>query len=267
MKDIRDDIFRGIAKKKVTAVILADDNGILAEIGAVCQAAEEIGLEILNLAGEGDVLNQRDQIIRFCGSPKQMALAEERLIGLMAKASGIATAARRFVDEAGPRLEIVSGAWKKMHVSQKEIIRRAIRIGGARCRISQEPFLYLDKNYVKMLGGVGETLDAVSDFNGYLRVVQIIGAHNDIALEAGKAVEHGAGVVFIDSGLHDDLRRVGDGLREVGLRHKVKIAFGGGIRLEDIKALKALDVDVLDIGRQIVDAPLLDMHMEVIEEQ
>jgi hypothetical protein len=31
------------------------------------------------------------------------------------------------------------------------------------------------------------------------------------------------------------------------------------------RELKGMDVDILDIGRQIVDAPLLDMRLEVIE--
>ena len=34
-------------------------------------------------------------------------------------------------------------------------------------------------------------------------------------------------------------------------------------RLEDIEDLKRVDVDILDIGRQIVDAPLLDIRLEV----
>ena len=51
---------------------------------------------------------------------------------------------------------------------------------------------------------------------------------------------------------------------ELGLRNKVSIAFGGGVRLEQIDELKALGVDILDIGREIVDAPLLDMRVELV---
>jgi nicotinate-nucleotide pyrophosphorylase (carboxylating) len=116
-----------------------------------------------------------------------------------------------------------------------------------------------------MLGGVLESLRAVADMNGHLRVIQLKGLAGDIAQGALEAVENGADIVFIDSGDHDDLKRVGEKLRESGLRKRVRIAFGGGIRLEDIEELKSLDVDILDIGRQIVDAPLLDMRLEVVE--
>ena len=265
MPDIRDDIFRGVATRQVIVSIIADDEGIVVGTNAVQQAANELGLSVDSLLDEGSPISEGDEIGRFSGTPKQVAVAEERLIGLMAKPSGIATAVRRFVEKAGRRPEIVSGAWKKMPASEKEMIRSAIIAGGARYRICREPFVFLDKNYVKMLGGIGASLRAVSDLNGHLRVIQLKGAYKAIALEACEAVEQGADIVFIDSGKHDDLKRTGEKLRESGSRDRVKIAFGGGIRLEDIEVLRDMDVDILDIGRQIVDAPLLDMRLEVIE--
>jgi len=265
MRDTRDDILRNVAEKKVTASIIADDDGIVAETAVAEKKARDLGLTINRILAEGTNVKQGDEIARFTGNPKQVVMAEDQLIGLMAKPSGIATATRRFVEKAGTRPEIVSGAWKKMPRSQKDMIRRAVTVGGANCRISHDPFLYLDKNYIKMLGGIKESLQAVGDLNGYLRVVQLRGAYKEIALEACDAVEHGAGIIFIDSGRHHDVKRVTDRLNRSGWRDKVKIAFGGNVRLEDIEALKALDVDILDIGRQIIDAPLLDMRLEVVD--
>jgi nicotinate-nucleotide pyrophosphorylase (carboxylating) len=264
MQDIRNDIFRSIAGRTVTAAIVADDGGIIAETAAVESAAKELDLTDLRLIPEGHPVAQGDEIARFCGRPEHVAKAEERLIGLMAKASGIATAARRFVDRAGPDLKVVSGAWKKMPLSLKEMIRRSITTGGASCRISDSPFLYLDKNYVVMLGGIRQSLEAIADLNGYLKVIQLSGAYQNIALEACEAVTHGADIVFIDSGRPSDAVRTTDRLSRLGLRSAVKVAFGGSIRLEDIDALKEMDLDILDIGRHILDSPLLDMHLEVI---
>ena len=118
MPDIRDEIFRGVARRKVTVSIIADDEGIVAGTDAVKQAANELRLSIESLLDEGSPVGKGDEIGRFSGVPKQVAIAEERLIGLMAKPSGIATAARRFVEKAERRIEIVSGAWKKMPINQ-----------------------------------------------------------------------------------------------------------------------------------------------------
>jgi nicotinate-nucleotide pyrophosphorylase (carboxylating) len=42
------------------------------------------------------------------------------------------------------------------------------------------------------------------------------------------------------------------------------LAFGGGVQLTDIDRLRGLDVDIVDVGRAIVDAPLLDMRFQVV---
>jgi len=265
--DIRDEILRGIANRTVTARIIADDRGILAETAALKREAEALGLKIGHVLGEGSPVGPGDEIARYHGRPKQIAMAEERLIGLIAKPSGIATAARRFVEKAGRRPEIVSGAWKKMPWGQKDMIRRAVIAGGAKSRIAEVPFLYLDKNYVRMLGGVRPCLAAVAGLNGYLKVVQVQGEYGAIDREAVDAVALGADIIFIDTGSPEDLARTTDALRRAGLRDRVRIAFGGGVQLEDMESLKALDADLLDVGRPIIDAPLLDMRIEIIVEK
>ena len=83
-----------------------------------------------------------------------MALGEEELIGWISKASSIATAAWRAKKAAGKDLKVVCGAWKKMPLSIKELERQAIADGGIAYRMAEKPFLYLDKNYVKVLGGL-----------------------------------------------------------------------------------------------------------------
>jgi len=265
MGDIRDGILRSVLGNRITAAIIADDAGVVAETAAAAGEARALGLTVHRILPEGSEVRPGDEIARLAGTPKQVVMAEDCLIGLMAKPSGVATAARRFVARAGDRPEIVAGAWKKMPAALKEAIRRAIAVGGAKVRMSSGPFLYLDKNYVKMLGGIAEALKAVALLAGYVRVVQLKGHHREIALEADEAVTHGADILFVDSGQWADLRTVSDRLKQEGLRERVRIAFGGSIRLEDIDGLKALDVDILDVGRHIVDAPLLDMRLEVVE--
>ena len=132
-------------------------------------------------------------------------------------------------------------------------------------QLSLKPFLYLDKNYVRMLGGIRQTLEAVAVLNGYLKVIQIKGSYQDIALEAEQAALNGVDVIFIDTSRPEDVAGVTGRLNRLGLRNAVQIAFGGNIHIEDVAALKSLDLDILDVGRQIVDAPLLDMRLEVIE--
>jgi nicotinate-nucleotide pyrophosphorylase (carboxylating) len=251
----------------VVASIIADDNGIVAETVSMGAEAERLGLAVERILDEGTPVRKGDEITRFSGDPKQVVTAEDVLIGLLAKPSGIATAAHRFVEKAGDRPKIVSGAWKKMPGSQKDAIRRAVLVGRASYRMTRSPFVYLDKNYVRILGGIRASLEAVAKLKGHERVVQLKGRYKDIALEALEAAEGGADVVHIDTGETEDVRRVRDELARTGMRNKVRIAFSGNVRLGDMDLLRTLDIDILDIGRQIVDAPLLDMRMEVIDDE
>jgi nicotinate-nucleotide pyrophosphorylase (carboxylating) len=264
IRDIQDDILQNAADKKVTAAIVTNENGVVAGTDCAVQEAQRLDLTVQTVISEGSRVTTGDHIIRFCGNPKQVVMAEDILIGLIAKPSGIATAASRFIEKAGKRLNIVSGGWKKMPPTEKDMIRCAIAAGGASFRISREPFLYLDKNYTAILGGIRETLAAVAHLRGFVKVIQLKGRYGDIAAEAMEAVTFGADILFIDTGFPDDVVKVSRELIESGTRSRVRIAFGGGITLDGMDALTRLDIDIIDIGRQIVDAPLLDIRLEVL---
>ncbi|MGD0275372.1 MAG: hypothetical protein ABSB79_04845 [Syntrophales bacterium] len=266
-RDIRDDILQNAADRQVTAAIVTNENGVVAGTDGAVQEASRMELTVQTVISEGSRVIKGDNIIQFYGNPKQVVMAEDILIGLIAKSSGIATAASRFIEKAGKRLNIVSGGWKKMPPSDKDMIRRAITAGGASFRISQEPFLYLDKNYIAILGGIRQTLTAVAHLKDFIKIIQIKGRYGDIAAEAMEAVTFGAGILFIDTGSLGDVVKVLGKLIESGMRSRVRIAFGGGITLDCMDKLTCLDIDIIDIGRQIVDAPLLDTKMEVLNVQ
>jgi nicotinate-nucleotide pyrophosphorylase (carboxylating) len=261
--DIRVDIFSAIADRQVSACILADADGVIAEIDEAIAMAAHLNLIVEQTLMTGARVRCGDQIMKLRGSPMQVAMGEDRLIGCLAKPSGIATMARRFVDRAGGDLTIVSGAWKKMPIALKLPIRRAAAAGGAEVRISRAPFIYLDKNYVRMFGGIVKTLRGVPKLDGFRRVIQICGRYGPIGEEAVQAAECGADVVFIDTGNVDDIVRVTESLVEASLRQRLDVAFGGGVTLDMIDDIKGMDVDLVDVGRPIIDAPLLDMRLVV----
>jgi nicotinate-nucleotide pyrophosphorylase (carboxylating) len=262
--DVRELLFAGVADHKVTAAVVADDPGVAAEVEAAAALAADLGLTVTAAMASGDDVVPGDALLTFAGPPAAVAQGEERLIGTMAKPSGIATAARSFTRRASPGLRVVAGAWKKVAPAQKEVTRAAVAAGGAEVRICPLPFVYLDKNHVTMLGGVAAAVAAAGALPGRRRVVQL-GGSPDIAADAEAAVRAGADVVFVDTGRRDDVAAVSAHLRRAGLRGAVELAFAGNVRLADLDALCHLDLDVVDVGRAVVDAPLLDMHLAIVE--
>jgi nicotinate-nucleotide pyrophosphorylase (carboxylating) len=262
--DLRDIIFRNISDKRIEAKIWTTQNGIVAGISRMIKKAVKLGLSIEADIKDGDEINGGDTIATIIGTPKKISIAEDVLIGLISKTSGIATAARKAVKLSEGKIRIVSGAWKKMPYELKNEIREAIEIGGANIRISGAPFIYLDKNYIRMLGNIKKALEAVEIFEDRIKVIQLKGETDLIWKEALEAAYGGAGILMVDTGKIEDLKIVAEKLTDDGIRDSVELAFGGSINLEDIPKFLNLDVDILDIGRAVIDAPMLDIRLDVL---
>ena len=274
MKDIRDDLFYDIQYRKVRACLYTDDDGIISGVAGALAAADDIGLTVDYAISEGTEVMQGDLIMQITGNPKQITMAEDRLIGKISKFSGVATSARAFVEKAGGKLRVVCGSWKKMPEELKQNLRFAACTGGVSPHILDEPMIYMDKNYVSIFGGIQTALVAAARLDDRKKVIQICGQfeNGDIAREAWTAVRSGADIVFVDTGKIEDLQIVTEKIRPLirkleeneGYR-KVEFAFAGGIRLEDMDRLIEAGADVIDVGRSICDAPLLDLHLEISE--
>lgn len=262
-QDIRDIIFAAISERQYTAHLITERQGVIAGVKRLQTflADNKIAADIR--VADGEQVAAGAVLAAITGTAKQIAVAEEFVVGFLAKPSGIATVARRAVEAAGPGIEIVCGAWKKMPPEIKQIVRDAVATGGASFRITDQPFLYLDKNFVRMLGGVEATLKAVAPITDKLKAIQIKGESGNIGAEALAAVNGGAGILMVDTGRPEDVAIVNRVLNNAGCRNKVKLAFAKGIKIEAIAALLGHGIDILDIGTGILDAPLLDMKLEV----
>jgi len=261
--DIREHLF-GNNDREFGFTISVTQKGVFAGSEKLLKAAKDLELKDVWVAAEGTSLLDEAIVFKACGNPFQVTQAEERLLGLIGKPSGVATASRNFVETAGGRIRIVCGAWKKVLPEIKDDLRKAIAVGGAGIRIIDEPFVYLDKNYVRMFGGIGKAVKRAAALPGRTVVVQLKGEYQPIFAEAEEAVEAGAGIIMVDTGKIADLREVVRTGINSGWRDRIKIAFAGGIGPKELESLVKLNTDILDVGRAIIDAPLLDFRLDVV---
>ena len=256
-------IFQSISDRRLKAFLRSKDSGSVAGIPFAQRAAEALGLNASWKKQSGEALAEGEEIGQFVGTPEQIVKFENLVIGLIAKPSGIASAAQRAKRLAAGNIRLVSGGWKKHPFPIKENIWEAVAAGGIAHRIVEEPFIYLDKNYVRIFGGISQTLQAVSS-SSLLKVIQLRGEFSPIAEEAQQAINLGAQILMVDTGSWQDLEDVFKVVKEKGTPRQAKIAFSGGIKLEEIPTLAEKGVDILDIGAAILDAPWLELTYDVV---
>lgn len=260
--DIRDIIFKSITNTTYEARLIAEDYGIISGTEAAIERLNSLGIDIIFIADEGSKVGKGDVVAVIRSTPKLLAIAEDVLIGKFSKTSGIATAAYHAYNLANGKIKIVCGSLKKVPEECKQSFRKAIETGGIKSRICDTPFIYLDKNYIKMFGGIEQILIKVKDLNHYKKVIQIHNTVHNVEEEVKQAVLFGADILMIDTGDDADIDKCFSVLNKMGSTGKT-IAFAGNVKLDKVNYYIDKGVNILCIGKEIIDAKLLDMKFEI----
>lgn len=214
------------------------------------------------LVAEGDAVDAGQPLVELIGEAPCLGIAEDHVLGPLGFACGIATRARMFRDAAPAGLSIACGGWKKLPLALKPLLRAGLGVAGILPRLVDGDFVYVGKNAVIMLGGVDAAIKAGIAVQHGPVAVQVKSVE-----EAITAVQTGAGIIMVDTADLADLAAVHAELKRQDLRSGVRLAFGGGVRLEDLQPAAQAGAEAVDVGRAILDAPLLDLRMRVIGKQ
>ncbi len=261
-RDLRLDLFCGIFNKTYCAVVSAEADGIISGLERAQALAESLQLSFQALRGVGETVGKGEVICRMTGNPVSLIKGEETILGALAKSSGIASAASLAKQTASGHFRVVCGATKKMPHDLKPAIRKAVTDAGIDVRMAHQPFVYLDKNYVRIFGSLKKAFKAANPLNRPI-VIQIRGETGPIDEEAVMVAQQGAAVVMVDTGRVQDIEMVSVGLRKARLRDRVELAFAGNLKPDDLAGLIGRDIDAVDIGYGIVDAPCLQMRFDI----
>ena len=250
----------GGANGRYRAVVEACEPGTIAGT-ALVDPASPLGSDgsWQLLVAEGDTVEAGQPLIELIGSAPHLGVAEDHILGPLGFASGIATRARVFRQAAPAGLSIACGGWKKLPLALKPLLRAGLAVSGVLPRLGEGDFVYVGKNAVIMLGGVDQAIAAGMAVGHGPVAVQV----KSVA-EAVAAVNTGAGIIMVDTADLADLAAVHAELTRLALRECVRLAFGGGVRLQDLASAAKAGADAVDVGRAILDAPLLDLRMRVV---
>jgi nicotinate-nucleotide pyrophosphorylase (carboxylating) len=261
--DLRDQLFERLAGRAFAFEITAAEGAVLAGSRRLADGAAALGVDAERVAADGERVEPGRVVCRGCGDAWQVARAEEHLMAFLGKASGVASAAAELVRIARGRARIVCGAWKKVPAELRADLRHAAAVGGVGTRILERPFVYLDKNHVRMLGGVVPAVRHARRIPGRAVVVQLRGETAAVTDEARQAASEGAEVLMVDTGRLGDLAAVARLAASGRLEGRAEVAFAGGVGRANLAAVIDAGAAVVDVGRAILDAPMVDFRLDV----
>jgi nicotinate-nucleotide pyrophosphorylase (carboxylating) len=233
---------------------------VLREPGVVCglRAAEtafralddEIAFELL--VEDGDVV-EPGALARVSGSLRAILTGERTALNFLARLSGIATLARRYVDAVeGTGVAILDT--RKTTPGLRTLEKYAVLTGGGRNhRFGLDDGVLVKDNHLRAAGSIREAVERLRSATDLPVEVEC-----DTLAQVEEAVAAGADAILLDNMDLDELRAA------VGLVDgRARLEASGGVTLATVRAIAGTGVDEISVGALTHSARSLDVSLEL----
>eukprot|EP00499_Haloplacidia_sp_CaronLabIsolate_P009597 CAMPEP_0196776542 /NCGR_PEP_ID=MMETSP1104-20130614/4690_1 /TAXON_ID=33652 /ORGANISM="Cafeteria sp., Strain Caron Lab Isolate" /LENGTH=296 /DNA_ID=CAMNT_0042146711 /DNA_START=28 /DNA_END=918 /DNA_ORIENTATION=+ len=250
-----------VGDEQVTASIMCKSPGMMAGRPFVDAVFGRLGCSVRWLADEGSQLIGKREVVAEVSGPVWALLRGERVaLNVLARASGIATAASatvRLAQERGWHGEVAGT--RKTTPGFRLVEKYALLVGGASThRMSLSDMVMLKDNHVWSTGSIGACVRKARRACGFSSKVEVECRSLEEAVEAAEA---GADVCMLDNFGPEELAATA---RQLKARFPhVLIEGSGGIRADTIAQFFSPHVDVLSLGSLTQGYAAVDFSMKV----
>lgn len=264
----------------VVAEIFCSREGVLAGVEEVFNLLKHKNVSLWAVP-EGEEMQQKEVIMRIKGSYDEFAMYETALLGMLASASGWATAARACKEASGGSPVFCFGA-RHVHPAVAPVMERASIVGGAdNCScilgaklLGKEPTGTVPHAAVMIIGDTVETAllydRTMPPDSPRIMLVDTFKDEAEETLRVAEALKEKLSGVRLDTpgergGVTPGLvREVRARLDQKGFSH-VQLFVSGGITAERIPQLAEAGADAFGVGSYISAARPIDMTMDLKE--
>ena len=249
------------------AEIVAKATGVVAgvEVAAAVFRRFDPRLELEVEVADGDAVVPGDRVLRVTGSLESILGVERTALNFLGRLSGIATAARRFVDALeGTGCQVLDT--RKTTPGWRKLEKQAAASGGAvNHRAGLYDMVLIKENHVRAAGEVTEALAASigparqAGLEVEIEVTDL--AELELAL-AGDAADARPDRILLDNMSIDQLERAVARVRALDPPRPLLEA-SGGVTLETARRIGATGIDFLSAGVITHSAPALDLSLQV----
>lgn len=248
---------------RVRAEIIVKEPAVIAGLEEAKIAFELVGARLIPKVKDGDEVQARTVIAIVEGDGRGILTAERTVLNLISRMSGIATATRRLIKrvrEAGYNVRIA--ATRKTAPGLRYFDKKAVIIGGGdphRFRLDDQ--ILIKDNHIAIAGGLEEALRRVISSASFSKKIEVEARSFEEAVRAAKL---GVDIVMLDNMSVEDVRRVIEKFKELGLRDRVLIEVSGNINESNILDYARLGPDIISMGAITHSVKSIDMSLEVI---
>jgi nicotinate-nucleotide pyrophosphorylase (carboxylating) len=250
--------------KQGRAALAARAPGVIAGTSCVEQTCAQVdpALVVTWAVSEGSEVGPGDLIGRIEGPMRSLLVAERTALNFLCHLSGVATAARRYVDlarAANPATRV----WdtRKTTPGLRALEKAAVRAGGAanhRGNLS-EGVLIKDNHLggLSIAEAVGRALERWP-----ARMVEV---ECDRVEQVAEALDAGATLVMCDNMTPDEVRACVELVRAHprGAARSVLVEASGGINLDNVSDYARSGADVISVGALTHSAVALDIGLDL----
>ncbi|ADD68507.1 nicotinate-nucleotide pyrophosphorylase [Denitrovibrio acetiphilus DSM 12809] len=236
---------------------LAKDDFILCGTKSASLVFEELD-EDINVRfyhEDGACLKKGEYFGEVEGPIYSILTGERTSLNFLQRLSGIATETASYVKELkGTNIRLLdtrktTPGWR---VAEKYAVLTG---GGHNHRMGLFDGVMLKDNHIDAAGGIKEAVDLVKrNIPSTVKVEVEVRDHE----EARQAAEYGADIIMLDNFAVEDIQKAIDIINK-----RAKIEISGGIRKENLKDYRNLDIDYISVGALTHHATSVDISLKI----
>ncbi len=243
----------------VTAQIISKDTGVLAGINISKKLFGLRGIEILSHMEDGCEIKKGDVLMSVQGNARDILLIERSALNLLMRMSGVASAAKNYVDLVKGKV-IIAGT-RKTQPAIGKFDKLALQIGGADThRFCLDDMVLIKDNHIAI---VGTPLDALKKAKKNASFSKKIEIEVETLNDAVKCVRECADIVMLDNMDSSQVKSVLNKLSDENIRNNSLIEVSGGISKDNILEYVDLGVDIISIGALTHSSRSLDFSLKI----
>jgi len=241
--------------QQARGIFLAKSACVIAGIEVALDTFRQLepGVQATFAKADGEHVAAGESFGEVIGAARTLLVGERTALNFLQRLSGIATAARRFVDAAAGKITILDT--RKTTPTLRALEKYAVAAGGAtNHRIGLFDAVLIKDNHISLAGGI-------------LRAVALVrAARPDLSIEVeaqtldevDEAAAARADVVLVDNMSIENIR---EAVRRVSGRAKIEIS--GGVTLDRIPELASTGADFVSAGALTHSAAAVDISFEI----